>query len=131
MTGKKSGDQGSPLFEYFMSEKDGIVVATLVGDLTPGVVPLLEQCRLELESKKDLKLVVLYFRDVNVIESEVIHAFTHLQKSARSKAVLRLSSIKPHIRENLLRMGIVRKQELADNLQEALSSAARQLKNAA
>jgi anti-anti-sigma regulatory factor len=128
---KYDSGEGSSAFQYFVSEKNGIFVVTFVGDMIYTAATPLDTLRAEIETRKDLKLIVLYFRDVNNVASDVMPQLTLLQKSARKSSVLRICSLKPVIKEKLVRSGVVRGAELADNLQAALSSIKGTLKIAA
>lgn len=91
--------------------------------MTPGVVPALEACRQEILSKEEVRQVVFYFQNIDRISTEALASFAQLQRDIRAKpADLRLCSMKSPLREKLLRMGIVRGLEVADDLKAALLS---------
>ena len=118
-------------FQYFISEKNGFVVASLVGMMENGALERFEQLAQDI-FKNDFSKLVLNFRDVSGISTELIPHFAKLQKSAREKqAELRICGLKPEIRERLSKAGILRPHELTDNLQTALQSMLSYVKRAA
>lgn len=109
-------------FQYFISEKNGFVVASLVGLIEASSVERFEQLTQEI-LKVDFSKLVLNFRDVSGLSPELIPVFAKLQKQARDKQVnLRICGLRPEIKDRLNRAGILRPHELADNLQAALQS---------
>jgi anti-anti-sigma regulatory factor len=118
-------------FQYFISEKNGFVVASLVGFLEASSVERFEQLSLDIFKSEFTKLVI-NFRDVSTLAPEMIPVFARLQKSARDKhAHLRICGLKPDIKERLNKAGILRPHELTDNLQAALKSMITSVKRAA
>ncbi|MEK2690779.1 STAS domain-containing protein [Bdellovibrio sp. GT3] len=111
-------------FNYSISHKNRMLVVSFTGEeMTPGVVPALEACRQEILSKEEVRQVVFYFQNIDRISTEALASFAQLQRDIRAKpADLRLCSMKSPLREKLLRMGIVRGLEVADDLKAALLS---------
>lgn len=109
-------------FQYFISEKNGFVVASLVGLIDANHGPRFEELSQEI-MKIEFSRLVINFRDVSAIAPDLIPHFARLQKSAREKSAdLRICGLKPEIKERMHRAGILRPHELADNLQAALQS---------
>ncbi|OFZ55602.1 MAG: hypothetical protein A2428_12135 [Bdellovibrionales bacterium RIFOXYC1_FULL_54_43] len=108
---------------YFIAEKNNIVVISLIGPLLRGNAHVLEACMDEI-SRRHVRFVIVNFRDVpNTMDRTVIPALARLQRLIRSKpAVLRMSSIHPELRRTLETQGILRPEELANNLSDALKS---------
>ena len=109
-------------FQYFISEKNGFVVASLVGLIEASSVERFEQLSLDI-LKADFSKLVINFRDVSGLSQDLIPVFAKLQKNARHRqADLRICGLKPEIKDRLHRAGILRPHELSDNLQTALQS---------
>ena len=109
-------------FQYFISEKNGFVVASLVGLLEGSAGERFEQLSADIV-KCDFSKLVLNFRDVAGLSADLIPQFAKLQKMARDKeAELRICGLKPEIKDRLHKAGVLRPHELADNLQTALQS---------
>ncbi|WII71510.1 STAS domain-containing protein [Bdellovibrio sp. 22V] len=110
-------------FHYNFNQKNNMLVISLIGEITPQVIPSLEACRQELLAKSEVSRVVLYFQDVETISMDAIPILAQIQREIRSKpADLRLCSLKESLREKLVRMGVVRGLEVADDLKTALLS---------
>ena len=110
-------------FNYVISHKNDMLVVTFQGDMTSSILPGLEACRSEILSKKEIRCVVLYFGDVGLISSDAIPLVAQIQREVRAKpAELRLVGLKENIRERLVKMGVVRGMEIADDLRAALTS---------
>lgn len=109
-------------FQYFISEKNGFVVASLIGLIEIGGLERFEKLAEDI-FKNEFSKLVLNFRDVSGISNDLIPHFAKLQKTAREKqAELRICGLKPEIKERLSRAGVLRPHELTDNLQTALQS---------
>lgn len=105
---------------YFVSTQGPVAIVTFVGDLNSSAVEMLGKCRIELVAVK-VKFLVFYFRDVETITGDSIQSLTQIQLDARGRELeIRMTSIKPNIKEKLLKMGVVRGDELANNLRDAL-----------
>ncbi|WP_413578188.1 STAS domain-containing protein [Bdellovibrio sp. HCB290] len=111
-------------FNYSISHKNRMLVVSFSGEeMSAGVVPALEACRQEILAKEEVKQVVFYFQNIDRISTEALSSFAQLQRDIRAKpADLRLCSLKDSLREKLLRMGIVRGLEVAEDLKTALLS---------
>jgi anti-anti-sigma factor len=110
--------------KYFFNERSQLLVVTLQGELSGRSAEILESCRKEiLERKEAINRVVLSFQEVEHISLDVIPVFAQLQREIRSMpADLRLCALKSGVREKLIRMGVVRGREVADDLKAALLS---------
>jgi anti-anti-sigma regulatory factor len=118
-------------FQYFISEKNGFVVASLVGLVEINAIERFEQLANDILKSEFTKLV-LNFRDVGGFSPELIPHFARLQKMAREKrADLRICGLKPEIKDRLHRAGVLRPHELSDNLQTALQSMINYVRRAA
>jgi anti-anti-sigma regulatory factor len=111
-----------PKFTFFIAEKDHWLVVSLVGALTKDSIPGLRECSDQIK-ETSAKWVILNFRDVPAqIDSEVLGDFADLQKSIRDRVnVLMLCSLHPELKKTLLSQDVIKPDELANNLLEALS----------
>lgn len=107
---------------YSLTQKNKMLVVSLTGELSNNALSTLESCRKEILSKEDATFVVLYFQEVENISSDVISLLAQMQRDIRQKpAELRLC-LKESLREKLVRMGVVRGLEVAEDLRSALLS---------
>lgn len=108
---------------FFISEQKQILVATLVGTLERRSTPILEECAQEI-AKRDVRWVILNFRDVpKDLDLSLIPLLARIQKQIRARpAELRLAAIHPELKKILFDRGILRQEELCDNLAQALQS---------
>lgn len=122
----------STLLSYFLAEQRSIVIVTLLGPLSRMGAPVLEKCLQEL-LPKSCTWVIINFRDVPPeIEATILPTLARFLKDLRTHgASLRLSSMHPALRERLGERGILREDELVNNLQEALKSLAQPAAKAA
>lgn len=113
-------------FQYSFNQKNNMLVVSLAGQITAQVLPALEACRQELLSKQEVSCVVLYFQDVDSISMDAIPLIAQMQREIRLKpASLRLCALPVGLREKLVRMGVVRGLEVAEDLKSALLSFSR------
>jgi anti-anti-sigma regulatory factor len=109
--------------QYSISEKNHMLVVTLTGDLSTASLAQLDSCRKEILGKKEVRCVVLYFQKVEQVTTDVIPFVTQLQRDIRTKpSELRLCGLKSSIRERLLKTGVIRGLEIAEDLKSALLS---------
>ena len=110
-------------FNYTLSHKNRMLVVSFCGEMSSVVGPGLDACRIEILSKENLKCVVLYFQDVPGVSPEAIAVLAQMQREIRSRGLeLRLCSLKENLREKLVRMGVIRSLEVAEDLRAALLS---------
>lgn len=113
-------------FQYCFSQKNRMLVVTLSGEISTPVLPALEACRQELLAKSEVSCVVLYFQDVHSISADAIPWLAQLQRDIRMRpAEIRLCALRENLRERLVRMGVVRGLEVAEDLKSALLSFSR------
>lgn len=111
-------------FEFFVSEKNEFFVATLIGKMDFRASEQVEALHTQLSNSVDSRRFILNLRDLESISKDLIPAFAQIQKTARSKkdGGLRLCGLKPGVREQLEKAGILRAAEISDNLQTAISA---------
>jgi anti-anti-sigma regulatory factor len=108
--------------EYFISEKNGYLVLSMVGSITKATLGVFERAQMELR-KCEAQYIVLNFHDITRLDISGVPALVRLQKSLRERpAELRICFLKPDFLRMLVEAGAVRPPELADNLLEALRS---------
>lgn len=107
-------------FQYFVAANAPFLVASFVGRIDKDSLEKIEKCEREMNSHEKIKYVILYFREVPTVNLEAIAALTSLQRRIREKYELRICSLKPDLKEKLIKLGVVRGLELADNLQATL-----------
>ncbi|MFL5814934.1 MAG: STAS domain-containing protein [Bdellovibrionia bacterium] len=116
---------------YFLSEKEVvsqksvILLISLAGPINRSNAAVLDKLIEELE-KRSPGWVVLNLRDVgSSIERTQYPAFAKLQKTVRDKgAELKICSVHPNLRTTLVDAGLLRVNEITNNLPEALQSLA-------
>jgi anti-anti-sigma factor len=109
--------------QYFLSEKKGIAVVSFAGKLSRENEPVLQQCAAELIEKRP-KFVILYLRDLGSrMDIAALPAFARLQKAVRElPAEMKVCSPHPELRALLEEKGLLRPNELCNNLVEALQA---------
>lgn len=113
-------------FQYSFNQRNNMLVVSFSGEISTPVLAALEACRQELLSKSEVRCVVLYFQDVGSISTDAIPWLAQVQRDIRLKpAEVRLCALPGTLRERLVRMGVVRGLEVADDLKSALLSFSR------
>jgi anti-anti-sigma regulatory factor len=110
--------------EYFLSEKQGIVVVAFLGALSKATEAVVARCQSDIEAKADLRAVVLTFHDIERIEPSGIPSLVRLQRAARDRTELKLCFLKPVFQRQLLESGAIRPPEVEDSLINALRNLA-------
>src|SRR4051812_36730022 len=111
-----------PKLEYFISEKNGYLVLSFVGDLTKATIGVCEKALLEISRLKP-RFIVLNFHDLTRLDVSGIPTLVRMQKSLRERpAELRLCFMKPDIRKMMTEAGALRPAEFVSTLVDALRS---------
>jgi anti-anti-sigma regulatory factor len=107
--------------QYFIAEKNSVVILSWVGVLAHETIRTVEECQTELLKIK-AKWVVMNCRDLKPqMDRSVVPVFARLNKSIRDiPATLKMTSIHPELRSYLEEQGLLRTEELALNLTDAL-----------
>jgi anti-anti-sigma regulatory factor len=109
---------------YFIAEKHGILVVSLVGAISKASEEVLKKCVDEIE-KSQARSVVLNFLGVDRVEKPGIPEFTRLQLLVRRKpAELRVCFLRPTVAAFLNDAGVLRPTEVSQGLKEAIVSLA-------
>ncbi len=108
--------------QYFLSSKGPILVVTFVGEMNDASIKTLEKCNAELIAIKDVKFVILYFRDTKRISMDAIPVLATMQKEIRKTHSLQICSMAPDMREKLKKQGVIRDAEMTNNLADAIAA---------
>lgn len=114
---------------YFISEKaissqnSTLLLIALAGPINRSNASVLDRLIEEID-KKSAGWVVINMRDVgHSMERTQFSVFAKLQKTIREKpAELKLCSIHPDLKKTLQDAGLLRQNEISNNLPEALAS---------
>jgi anti-anti-sigma regulatory factor len=111
--------------QYFIAEKNAVLIVSWVGEFAHGTAEVIDKCRDEVV-KSGAKWVIFNLRDLKPSMDRItVPVFARLQKGIREKpAVLRLTSMHPDLRGFLQEQGVLRPEELSNNLAEALQGIA-------
>jgi anti-anti-sigma regulatory factor len=117
---------GTPILQYFIAEKNSVLVLSWIGTFAHAAISIIEECQAEM-NKTQAKCVIMNCRDLSpAMDRSAVPVLAKLQKTIREKpAVLRLSSVHPELLSFLEFQGLIRKEEVALNLTEAIQSLAK------
>lgn len=116
---------------YFISERNSIVVISLVGSLTRSTLDSFPQIMEDTVARRP-RMVIINCHDLVELEPATVRAFAELQDCLRSSATeLRVCFLMPDLRKSLLGQNAVRAEEIKDNLLEAVGSFLERSKKAA
>lgn len=107
-------------FTFYVSERDHILILSLVGVYTKDAGPLLKQMEALVTSKTAAKLVIFNLRGLESLSHTLIPGFVQLQRKARQERHLILAGMKQEVSEQLALRGVIRASELTGDLQRAL-----------
>ena len=111
--------------QYFIAEKNAVLIVSWIGEFTHQTSSIIDKCREEI-AKSGAKWVIFNLRDLKPdMDKITVPVFARLQKNIREKpAVLRLTSLHPNLRSFLQEQGVLRPDEVANNLAEVLQGIA-------
>lgn len=113
---------------FFISEKNSVVVASLAGALSKDTKGVIEECKQQILNI-DAKHVILCFQDATHIDFIGAEALAQLQKSIRGiPAQLQLCMLPPQIKKLLFERGLIRREEIVGTLVQALKTVQTPLK---
>lgn len=116
---------------YFISERNSIVVVSLVGALTRSTLGLFPKV-IEDVSGRRARMVILNCHDLSDIESCAVKPFSELQACLRElPSEVRVCFLNPSLRGLLFEHKALREGELKNNLLEAVGSFLERAKKAA
>jgi anti-anti-sigma regulatory factor len=106
-------------FKYVLGEKDDLLLVLFCGKLGSREVPILEECE-QVAKDKPQPIVIISFRDLAQLNPGAHATIARLQKTIRDKGkILGLCSLKPDVKNLLLSSGIVRENEIFNNIPDA------------
>ena len=107
---------------YFLAEKNGVLVVSFIGPLVRSNAHILDRCLKDVLARQ-VDWVIVSLRDVpGTVDRAVFPTFARFQKAVRDKkARLILASLHPVLHKALNDQAIVRPEESANNLADALS----------
>lgn len=108
--------------QYFISEKNGTAVISLIGEINSKTVHILEECLHDIH-RIHAENIVLNMHDIYEIDDRVVKVFAQLQACIRENpAALRVCFLRPDIKDMLLAFNAIKPAELKNNLIECLKS---------
>ena len=113
--------------EYFISEKEKLVVLSFRGNFSDYDPDLLNQCLDEALASSPLG-VVLHMGEVDGIPKSAFRPFTFLLRGLKAKGILVLVSSKPTDSSALIQAGLLTSAEVRANLPDAVRDLAAQIK---
>lgn len=109
-------------FKYSIAQQKEIFVVSFVGILNGRAAKKIEECLGRLQESQ-CRLLVINFREATHIEPTAYRHLVQLQHSIRKNegSILRLCGFNPTCKSLLTDNGIIRGNELSDNIRAALS----------
>lgn len=108
-------------FQYFVAQKQQVVVISFMGDMSKSSMETLEKCLREVENLK-IKFAILNFREVQNIDDSSNRLLSLIQSTLRKDGELRLCGLAPDLKRHLCRMAVCRDKEIKNNIIECLES---------
>lgn len=106
-------------FKYVLGEKDDALLILFYGKMNSRELVELEKCKLEVADKPQ-KIIIMNFRDVTACMPAVHTFFVKFQKMFRdSGRLVGLCGLNPDVKFALLSSGIIRENEIYNNIPEA------------
>jgi anti-anti-sigma regulatory factor len=111
---------------YQITQKHSVVIVALVGSITRENLEALERLQADIAGRQ-FAWVVLHFKDVPERTDQIALPFlARIQKAIRDKgAQVRLSSLRPQLRQTMLERGLLRGDEYVEDLAQTLQILAR------
>lgn len=113
-------DRGSTL-EYYIASKGQLIIITFVGSFK-NCQEVVEQCSKEItEHSCGVHNCIIYARDISEVHANSYRDLVQLQNTLRSYFnVIKVCSLHPSIKNILLAAGVVRMEELTNNLKDTV-----------
>src|SRR5438445_23216 len=103
-------------FTYVFGEKDELLLVLFQGPINPKMIPILENCENDIKTKNQ-KILIFVFRDVPTFMPGPHINLAKIQKVARDAGKLvGVCGLRPDIKSVLLGLGIVRENEIFNNI---------------
>jgi anti-anti-sigma regulatory factor len=118
--------EASTSLQYFIAEKNSVIIVSWIGQFVHETIQTIEACQTDL-LKAQAKWVIFNCRDLKPnMDRSAIPILAKLQKTIREKpAVLKMTSMHPELRSYLDSQGLIRPEEIALNLTDAIRTAFR------
>ena len=105
--------------DYFLSEKEGLVVISLKGDFGVASGALLLRCLQESLSKKP-RGIVIHFAEVRSLPRDAFRDFGRFLRDIRVNGTpMKLALAEPRLRLELVQAGLADRAEVRESLEEA------------
>ena len=115
-------DEVAHEFTYILGEKEDLLLVLFQGKFSHEAEPVLEKLDLEIQDKPQ-SIVLFVFRDVSGFMPGPHVNFAKTQKAIRDAGKLvGICSLKPEVRNILLKRGVVRESEIFNNIPDAWKS---------
>ena len=116
-----STSEETPTCSYFISSNAHILVAVFSGALVKKNAEVIDQAATDLLGRPNAKWVVLSFQNVSAFDRVIVPSIAKLLKSLRDRNLtLRLCLLSPEARAFLDQQGLLRDEEVANDLPSAL-----------
>ena len=115
-------------FQYFLSEKEGLLVVSLKGSLDDHQKPLVEKCLNEAVSKAPAGAILL-MEGIADFPADGFRCFSLLLRGLKAKCkVVRVTGLKEKARKTLVDKGLLSASEFRETLADAAKEVAEQIK---
>lgn len=117
-------------FKYLLAEQKEFCLISFVGPMDNHASDALEECLQKIKAS-ECKYFIFNFRDVTSIHSTVHRQLVQIQHTIRKekKSILRMCGMHPQWRPGLTTDGIIRAEEMLDNIRLALTELGKLIKN--
>lgn len=108
-------------FEFFITSKEGMVIITLVGEITPDAKNTLNTCISEINQYSE-EMGIIYVRDLSNISEDSFLDLKRFIDQLREKFKTNFSicSLKPTLRVILQNQNISQKVDFTNNLKDTV-----------
>lgn len=108
-------------FKFLIAQQKSVCVVSLIGLLDDNATAKIQECQEQLQTA-GCHFLLLNFRDVIEIKPTTHRHLIQLQHSIRSikGQAVRLCGVRPAWQVSLVENGVIRKEEIVDNVRKAL-----------
>ena len=111
----------APPFEFFISQRGEIAVICFIGVANRNTIELFEACIQQAEGIT-ARHTIFNFRDLRDLREPFFRPLAKMMADARRRGPVRLAGLNPQHKETLAVTGILRSQEISNNLNDAIVS---------
>lgn len=109
--------------EYKINSQNGIVVVSIIGNITRNDVDAVMVCKTEILSGPSPRAVILNFKGLTLVEAIAFRELTLLQHDVRKiKSEIRIVGLSLPMRNLLSEKGVIRANEVGNSLIDVLNS---------